>query len=1101
MLSSSILKKSISAITIASLLLLSSPIWVANAVATITEVTPVTARTNNPVYTFNSDATGNIIYWWDCDGSNIVTSANIGNNMVTFNSIILTWPVINCTVSVDDGGGIGNVLNLASFFFDNNVPSITLTGNPTINVWLGGWAYSDSGAIWYDPEDNVNIPLTAYSWFVDTSASGTYVITYHFSDQAGNSTSQNRTVNVTTWGLPSITLNGSGTMNILLGSPFVDPGFTATDPEDGNINNRVSTWGTVDTNTAWTYTLTYNVTDLSGNPAPTRTRTVNVFASSAPTITLLWSGTVLHEMGIPYVDSGATASDLQDGDLTSSITRTGSVNHMFSGSYTYFYNVTDSSMTPAPTIRRTIIVADRTAPVISLNGSSVINVIRNTSYIDAGATWTDLMDWSGFINASGSVNLSITGAYILTYDQIDSGWNAATTVTRTVNVTTGSIPVLSLSGSNPMNIRRGDLFVNPGATATDVEDGTLTGITFTGIIDTSTLGTYTGTYTVTDSSNNTVNITRTINVITGNAPVITLSGSNPMSIMRGVSYTEPGFTATDVEDGTLTGVTFTGVINANVIGTYTGTYTVTDSNGNITTIDRIINVTAGNVPVITLNGSGSVIIPIGGNYTELGATATDLEDWFLTGGVSITGTVNTGAIGTYIITYSATDSNLNTTTLTRVVDIVDNIPPVITLNGSGSVTINAGSPYLDPGARWTDNIDGSGTITATWTLNINLAWVYTLFYNRTDAGWNVGTGVTRTVTVIGTISSPGSNAWPGGGGGGSSYGGNFYSPNINLNSAPNLSSPVDALIPNIVRLLRTASHSSASNNSSSLNTVQATTHEIVNPITDYICPVVQEFYSADNAGIQNVSEGEFTADVQSLMMYRSLDSDEENLNANQRYILSQSHGIVPNYEFYDGKRAITRAEFVKMLVRSLSCHYSISGNESEYSDVMPWAWYTDYINFASENGWISGYADGTFRPHAPITRGEAAKILSNAIHLEVTNDVDVTFFDVPSSHDFASYVYALKNNHIIGGVSDYEYSPNSNISRNEVAKIFNKTFVNINSESGSMPVSTTNSAITPNRTLSSGKTLLSIISESNANNTTKVTAEEDEPFDLESLFK
>lgn len=71
------------------------------------------------------------------------------------------------------------------------------------------------------------------------------------------------------------------------------------------------------------------------------------------------------------------------------------------------------------------------------------------------------------------------------------------------------------------------------------------------------------------------------------------------------------------------------------------------------------------------------------------------------------------------------------------------------------------------------------------------------------------------------------------------------------------------------------------------------------------------------------------------MMYRSLDADEENLNADQRYILSQSHGIVPNYEFYDGKRAITRAEFVKMLVRSLSCHYTISGNESEYSDVMP----------------------------------------------------------------------------------------------------------------------------------------------------------------------
>lgn len=61
----------------------------------------------------------------------------------------------------------------------------------------------------------------------------------------------------------------------------------------------------------------------------------------------------------------------------------------------------------------------------------------------------------------------------------------------------------------------------------------------------------------------------------------------------------------------------------------------------------------------------------------------------MTGAVSITGSVNTGSVGTYIITYSVTDSNLNTVTLNRIVDVTDNVPPVITLNGSGAVTINA----------------------------------------------------------------------------------------------------------------------------------------------------------------------------------------------------------------------------------------------------------------------------------------------------------------------------------------------------------------------------------------------------------------------------
>ncbi|MBX9809697.1 DUF5011 domain-containing protein [Candidatus Gracilibacteria bacterium] len=1041
MLSSSILKKSISAITIGSLLLISSPIGVANAAAVITEVTPVAAITNNPVYIFNSTTSGPIAYLGPCSGTNTLTTASIGNNSVLFNNFgPTTGDISGCTISVDDGAGLSNILNVPDFIFDNEAPNIGLQGLPTISVGIGG-IYTDSGATFSDNRDGTNVPITwGYSGSVNTSSGGTYVITYNYTDRAGNLGSTSRTINVTSGGLPSITLNGSGTMNIALGSVFVDPGFSAFDPEDLNITNRVSTGGMVDTNTAGTYILTYNVTDLSGNSAPTRSRTVIVHASSAPTITLIGSGIVLHELGTAYFDSGATANDLQDGDLTPSIVASGVVQSMIPDTYSITYNVMDFSMTPATPVTRIIVVADRTPPIITLSGASVINVIRNANYIDAGATWADSRDGTGVISASGSVNISMLGTYVLTYNRTDSAGNVATPVSRTVNVIAGSLPVLTLSGSNPMNIGRGDLFVNPGATAFDTEDGTLTGVTFTGVIDTSTLGTYTGTYRVSDSSNNVVTITRTINVIAGNAPTITILGNNPYILMRGSVYTDSGATANDTEDGNITpSITFTGILDANIVGSYTGTYTVTDSNRNTVSASRIINVVAGGLPTIILNGSGTMRIPLGGTYTELGATATDAEDGIMTGAVSITGSVNTGSVGTYIITYSVTDSNLNTVTLNRIVDVTDNVPPVITLNGSGAVTINAGTAFVDPGARWTDNIDGSGTIIASGTLNTNLAGVYTLFYNRTDAGGNAGVGVTRTVTVIGSVAPAASNAGPGGGGGGNSYGGNFYSPNVNLNSAPNLSSPADTLIPNIVRLLRTASHFSASNNSK--NITEGVTHEIVTPITDYICPVVQEFYSVDDAGIQNVSEGEFTADVQSLMMYRSLDADEENLNADQRYILSQSHGIVPNYEFYDGKRAITRAEFVKMLVRSLSCHYTISGNESEYSDVMPGAWYTDYINFASENGWISGYADGTFRPHAPITRGEAAKILSNAIQLEITDDVDVTFFDVPSSSDFASYVYALKNNNIIGGVSDYAYAPNNNISRNEVAKIFSKTFL------------------------------------------------------------
>lgn len=86
-------------------------------------------------------------------------------------------------------------------------------------------------------------------------------------------------------------------------------------------------------------------------------------------------------------------------------------------------------------------------------------------------------------------------------------------------------------------------------------------------------------------------------------------------------------------------------------------------------------------------------------------------------------------------------------TATRTVRVKDIIPPVITLLGTGNITINAGSPYIDAGATWTDNIDGSGIITPSGVVNTSIAGLYILSYNYTDSSGNSGSFVTRQVTV------------------------------------------------------------------------------------------------------------------------------------------------------------------------------------------------------------------------------------------------------------------------------------------------------------------------------------------------------------------
>ncbi|RUM66756.1 MAG: hypothetical protein DSZ06_02655, partial [Sulfurospirillum sp.] len=113
---------------------------------------------------------------------------------------------------------------------------------------------------------------------VNTNKAGTYTITYSVTDSAGNSASVTRTVKVekkpdTT--KPTITLKGSNPITITEGDSFTDPGATASDNEDGDITNKITTSGTVNTNKAGTYTITYSVTDSAGNSASI-TRTVKV---------------------------------------------------------------------------------------------------------------------------------------------------------------------------------------------------------------------------------------------------------------------------------------------------------------------------------------------------------------------------------------------------------------------------------------------------------------------------------------------------------------------------------------------------------------------------------------------------------------------------------------------------------------------------------------------------------------------------------------------------------------------------------------------------------------------------------------------------------
>jgi len=78
---------------------------------------------------------------------------------------------------------------------------------------------------------------------------------------------------------PVITINGESTVSINQGETYTELGATATDNKDGSVTVTIS--GTVDTNVATVYTITYSATDAAGNSG-SKTRMVTVVLDTTP---------------------------------------------------------------------------------------------------------------------------------------------------------------------------------------------------------------------------------------------------------------------------------------------------------------------------------------------------------------------------------------------------------------------------------------------------------------------------------------------------------------------------------------------------------------------------------------------------------------------------------------------------------------------------------------------------------------------------------------------------------------------------------------------------------------------------------------------------
>lgn len=136
---------------------------------------------------------------------------------------------------------------------------------------------------------------------------------------------------------------------------------------------------------------------------------------------------------------------------------------------------------------------------------------------------------------------------------------------------------------------------------------------------------------------------------------------------------------------------------------------------------------------------------------------------------------------------------------------------------------------------------------------------------------------------------------------------------------------------------------------------------------------------------------------------------------------------------FEPDQNMTRAEVTTMFARLLAEKMAADQTYSNtFSDVAKSHWAANYIGYMQQFGIITGYADGSFRPDASVTRAEFAAIASR---FERLTEGTKSFSDVPSSHWAAKYINFAATRGWVNGYADGTFRPNNSITRAEVAAV------------------------------------------------------------------
>lgn len=153
-------------------------------------------------------------------------------------------------------------------------------------------------------------------------------------------------------------------------------------------------------------------------------------------------------------------------------------------------------------------------------------------------------------------------------------------------------------------------------------------------------------------------------------------------------------------------------------------------------------------------------------------------------------------------------------------------------------------------------------------------------------------------------------------------------------------------------------------------------------------------------------------------------------------------GIINNVILYRPNDNLTRAEFLKIAIRTTGWTLPIVDLNIPFDDVRDNSWYAQYVSLALTKGMINGDAN-SFRPNYTITRAEATKIIMVALWVTISEPTALTFVDTNINSDLTKYIKAAAYLDILSGQvinGRKVFRPNDSITRAEIAKIVANAF-------------------------------------------------------------